>query len=89
MEYAGRIDWSRETNDSSHVCAGGGDERTGPSPVNRAKSGSKPFAVADGEGTPRATTHTAANYPDVKELEHAVDAIPPDRARQRAGGIAG
>jgi len=81
LEYAGRIDWSRATIDSSHVRARGGGERTGPSPVDRRKKGSKHFVVTDGGGIPLATTHTAANYPDVKELEHAVDAIPPVRGK--------
>jgi transposase len=81
LEYAGRIDWSRATIDSSHVRARGGGERTGPSPVNRSKKGSKHFVVTDGGGIPLATTHTAANTPDVKGLEAAVDAIPPVRGK--------
>src|SRR5437764_1400358 len=44
-EYAGEIDWSRATIDSSHVRARGGGERTGPSPVDRRKKGSKHFVV--------------------------------------------
>ena len=86
LEYAGRIDWSRATIDSSHVRARGGGERTGPSPVNRRKKGSKHFVVTDGGGIPLATTHTAANYPDVKELEAAVDAIPPVRGSRGGRG---
>jgi transposase len=81
LEGAGRIDWRRATIDSSHVRARGGGERTGPSPVDRRKRGSKHFVVTDGGGTPLAATHTAANYPDVKELEHAVDAVPPVRGK--------
>lgn len=81
LEYAGRIDWSRATIDSSQVRARGGGERAGPSPVGRRKQGSKHFVVTDGHGIPLATTHTAANYPDLKELEHAVDAVPPVRGK--------
>src|SRR5262249_4918238 len=75
------VDWSGATIDSSHVRARGGGERTGPSPVDRRKEGSKHFVVADGGGIPLATTHTAANSPDVNEPEHAVDSVPPVRGK--------
>jgi transposase len=81
LEGADRIDWSRAVIDSSHVRARGGGEKTGPSPVDRRKKGSKHFVVTDGQGTPLAATVTAANSPDVKELEHAVDAVPPVRGK--------
>jgi transposase len=81
LEGADQIDWSRAAIDSAHVRARGGGEKTGPSPVDRRKTGSKHFAVADGQGIPLAATTTAANCPDVKELEHAVDAVPPVRGK--------
>jgi transposase len=81
LEYAGRIDWSRAVIDSSHVRARGGGERTGPSPVDRRKAGSKHFVVTDGGGVPLAATVTAGNVPDVKGLEAAVDAVPPVRGK--------
>jgi transposase len=81
LEGAGKIDWRRAVIDSSHVRARGGGEKTGPSPVDRRKKGSKHFVVTDAHGTPLAATVTAANYPDVKELEHAVDSIPPVRGK--------
>ena len=92
LEYAGEIDWTRATIDSSHVRARGGGEATGPSPVDRRKAGSKHFVVTDGGGIPLAAIVTAANVPDVKGLELAVDAVPPvrgkpGRPRQRAGGL--
>jgi transposase len=77
LEGAGRIDWSRAAIDSSHVRARGGGEEAGKSPVDRGKKGSKHFAVTDGQGTPLAATTTAGNRPAVKELESAVEAIPP------------
>jgi hypothetical protein len=78
LKYAEKIDCSRASIDSPHVRARGG-ERTGPCPVDRRKKGRKHSVVTDGGGIPLATTHTAANYPDVKEPEHAVDAVPPVR----------
>ena len=81
LEYAGALDWSRATIDSSHVRARGGGERTGPSPVDRGRKGTKHFVVTDGGGIPLAVTHTAADVPDVKELERAVDAVPPVRGK--------
>jgi transposase len=81
LEYAGEIDWRRAIIDSSFARARGGGERTGPSPVDRRKKGSKHCVVTDSRGIPLAATVTAANYPDVKELEHAVDSIPPVRGK--------
>jgi transposase len=81
LEYAGKIDWSKAAVDSSHVRARGGGEKTGPSPVDRRKKGSKHHVVVDGSGTPLAATVTAGNYPDVKELEAGVDAVPPVRGK--------
>jgi transposase len=81
LEGAGKIDWSRAAIDSAHARARGGGEKTGPSPVDRRKRGSKHFAVTDARGTPLAATTTAANYPDVKELERAADAVPPVRGK--------
>jgi transposase len=81
LHGADKIDWSRAAIDSAHARARGGGERTGPSPVDRRKRGSKHFVVTDGGGVPLAATTTAANRPDVKELEPVVDAIPPVRGQ--------
>lgn len=82
LEYAGRIDWRRAAVDSAMVRVRGGGEATGPSPVDRRKPGSKHFAVTDGAGTPLATRATAANRPDVSELERTIDAVPPVRGKR-------
>jgi transposase len=82
LGYAGRIDRARAAIDSATVRARGGGEATGPSPVDRRKPGSKPFAVTDGGGTPLATRATAANRPDVSELERLIDEIPPVRGER-------
>jgi len=81
LEGAGQIDWRRAALDSSHVRARGGGERTGPSPVDRRKKGSKHFVMTDGKGTPLAVTHTAGNTADVRGLKPTVEAVPPVRGK--------
>src|SRR3982750_3470243 len=76
LQGADKIDWSRAAVDSSFVRARGGGEETGPSPVDRRKKGSKHHAVVDAHGIPLAATVSAANAPDVTQLEEVVDAIP-------------
>jgi len=82
LQGADRIDWSRAAVDSSFVRARGGGEKTGPSPVDRRKKGSKHHAVVDAHGIPLAATATAANTPDVKELLEVVDQIPDVRGKR-------
>jgi transposase len=65
LRKADRIDGSRAAVDSSSVRADYGGEATGPSPVDRAKPGTKHHALTDGVGTPPATSVTAANRHDV------------------------
>ena len=56
-------------------------EKTGPSPVDRRKQGSKHHVLTDGRGTPLAASVTAANRNDVTELLPLVDAVPPVRGK--------
>lgn len=77
LHGAGRIDWSRAVLDSSSVRAAYGGERTGPSPVDRAKPGSKHHVLTDGNGIPLASSVTAANVNDIKQLAPLFNAIPP------------
>jgi transposase len=81
LEGAGQIDWRRAALDSSHVRARGGGEGTGPSPVDRRKTGSKHFVVTDAVGTPLAVTYTAGNTADTRGLKPAVEAVPPVRGK--------
>ena len=55
--------------------------KTGPSPVDRRKNGSKHHVLTDGRGTPLAASVTAANRHDVMELLPLVDAVPPVRGK--------
>ncbi|MER7023784.1 transposase [Streptomyces ramulosus] len=58
---------------------GGAD--TGPSPVDRRKTGSKHHLICDGRGTPFKVITTAANANDVTQTLAHVDGIPPVAGR--------
>ena len=81
LQEADRIDWSRSAVDSSHVRALGGGGKTGKNPTDRGKLGTKHHVATDAQGIPLAVTITGSNVPDVKELLHVVDAIPPVQGR--------
>ncbi|MBQ0889589.1 transposase [Streptomyces sp. RM72] len=58
LNAAGELDWSRACVDGSHIRAKKGSADTGPSPVDRRKTGSKHHLIRDGRGTPlKAITH--------------------------------
>ncbi|MGQ4731521.1 IS5 family transposase [Streptomyces sp. Ju416(a)] len=81
LNAAARLDWSRAVVDSSHVRAIKGGFRTGPSPVDRGRTGSKHHLITDGHGTPLAVILTGGNRNDVTQLLPLIDAIPPVRGR--------
>ncbi len=54
---------------------------TGPSPVDRGRTGSKHHLITDGNGTPLAVILTGGNRNDVTQLMPLLDAIPPVRGR--------
>jgi transposase len=58
-----------------------GRPKTGPSPVDRAKPGSKHHVIADGNGVPLALSLTGGNRNDVTQLIPLIKAIPPVRGR--------
>jgi transposase len=82
LHAAGKIDWSRAAIDSSHVRARGGGGKTGPSPVDRGKPGSKHHALVDARGVPLAAAVTAANVNDAAAAEAVLDAVPAVRGRR-------
>lgn len=51
----------------------------GPSPVDRARPGSKHHVIVDRHGTPLAVSVTGGNRHDVTQLIPLLDAIPPIR----------
>ncbi|MFJ1894269.1 IS5 family transposase [Streptomyces sp. NPDC088170] len=73
---AGELDWSRACVDGSHSARKGRSD-TGPSPVDRWKTGGKHHLICDGRGTPLKVITTAANVNDVTQTLALVDGIPP------------
>src|SRR5881397_4372694 len=63
-------------------CAGekGGSE-TGPSPVDRARNGSKHHLLVDATGIPLAWTVTGGNRHDSTQLIPLIDRVPPVRGK--------
>src|SRR6266702_196303 len=59
-----------------------GGAKTGPSPVDRARSGSKHHLIACGRGSPLTVELTGGNRNDITQLIPLVDAIPPVRGRR-------
>lgn len=72
----------------------GGGAATGPSPVDRRKTGSKHHLICDGRGAPRHVITTAANVSDITQTLHLVDGIPsvagrPGGPRRRPESVLG
>jgi transposase len=59
-----------------------GGNKTGPSPVDRRKLGSKHHLITDANGVPLACLLTGANAHDVTQLLPLVEAIPPVRGKR-------
>ncbi len=76
LRGADKIDWSRALIDGSFVRAAYGGQ-TGPSPVDRAKAGSKHHVLTDASGIPLAEAVTAADVNDVSQLAPLYNEIPP------------
>ncbi len=80
------IDWGTESYRGRRPGAlfqgheDGNGDHTGPSPVDRARSGSKHHLITDGHGTPLAVILTGGNR-NVTQLLLLIDAIPPVRGR--------
>ncbi len=81
LNAAGEPDWSRACVDAAHVRAKRGGATTGPSPVDRRKTGSKHHLITDGGGIPLNVITTAANVHDVTQTLTPVDGIPPVAGR--------
>jgi transposase len=82
LRQAGRLDLSRAVCDSSSIRALLGGTKTGPSPVDRRKAGSKHHLITDANGIPLACLLTGANRHDVTQLLPLVEAIPSVRGKR-------
>jgi transposase len=58
-----------------------GEDAIGPSPVDRARPGSKHHVLTDAIGIPLAVLLTGGNRHDVTQLKPLLDAVPPIRWR--------
>ncbi|MEV5149971.1 IS5 family transposase [Streptomyces sp. NPDC052727] len=76
LRRAGRLDLDDCSVDGSHVRALKRGDHVGPSPVDRARPGSKHHLIVDRHGTPLAVTLTGGNRHDVTQLLPLVDAVP-------------
>lgn len=77
LRHADKIDFERFVVDTAHVRAVGGGEETGPSPVDRSKTGSKHAIATDGQGIPLVIETIPANTPDANLTAPLIDAVPP------------
>jgi len=82
LNGSGALDWSKAVIDSSHVRALKGGPKTGPSPVDRARPGSKHHVITEGHGIPLAVSLTGGQRNDVTQLMPLIAAIPPVRGRR-------
>lgn len=68
--------------DSSSVRAGHGGEKTGKSPVDRSKLGSKHYLLVESRGVPLSVSLTGANRHDNTQLLNLVESIPPVKGKR-------
>ncbi|PPJ35434.1 IS5/IS1182 family transposase [Nocardia nova] len=78
----GLIGWSRAVIDAASVRAKKGGPLTGPSPVDRGKSGSTIHVLSDRAGIPLSVGISAANTNGAQALRPLVKAIPAVRSRR-------
>ncbi|MEV7908071.1 IS5 family transposase [Streptomyces anulatus] len=81
LHAADRLDWSKAVIDSSQVRALKGGPKTGPSPVDRGKTGSKHHVITDGNDIPLAVSLGGGNRNDILQLMPLIEAIPPVRGK--------
>ena len=82
LRAADLLDFSRAAVDSSHVRAMKGRQDTGPSPVDRGKTGSKHHLIVEAHGIPLAAITTGGNRNDVTQLIPLIQAVPPIRGKR-------
>ncbi|WP_435844176.1 IS5 family transposase [Streptomyces goshikiensis] len=75
LRVAKKLDWSRAVIDSPRQGRSAGPQ-SGPSPVDRARPGSKHHLIVDGQGIPLAVSLTGGNRNDVTQLIPLLKKIP-------------
>jgi len=76
LRHMGILDPSIAIIDSTQIRAVGGGDKTGPSPVDRRKKGTKFTLIVDAHGVPLVIRSAPANESDHNELMPAVEQIP-------------
>ncbi|NEB90246.1 IS5 family transposase [Streptomyces bauhiniae] len=82
LRGANALDFSRAAVDGSHIRALKGGPKTGRSPVDRGRAGSKHHLITDATGIPLAATLTGGNRNDVTQLIPLLQAVPPVRGKR-------
>ncbi|MFF4504229.1 IS5 family transposase [Streptomyces sp. NPDC001401] len=82
LRAADLLDFSRAAVDSSHIRAMKGGPATGPSPVDRGKTGSKHHLIVEAHGIPLAAITTGGNRNDITQLIPLIQAVPPIRGKR-------
>ncbi|MGH3467997.1 MAG: IS5 family transposase [Thermocrispum sp.] len=82
LRGANALDFSRAAVDGSHIRAFKGGSKTGRSPVDRGRTGSKHHLITDATGIALAITLTGGNRNDVTQLIPLLQAVPPVRGKR-------
>ncbi len=75
LRRANALDFSRAAVDGSHIRALKGGSKTGRSPVDRGRTGSKHHLITDATGIPLAATLIGGNRNDVTQLIPLLQAV--------------
>lgn len=76
LRYADKIDWSRAAADATTIRALRGGDKTGKTPTDRGRKGTKDHLLTDGSGVPLSARATAANVNEVTQLKALVEEVP-------------
>ncbi|MET9125410.1 IS5 family transposase [Streptomyces sp. NPDC004528] len=82
LRAANALDFSQAAVDGSHIRALKGGGKTGRSPVDRGRTGSKHHLITDASGIPLAVTLTGGKRNDVTQLIPLLQAVPPVRGKR-------
>ncbi|WP_329529618.1 IS5 family transposase [Streptomyces sp. NBC_01462] len=81
LRAANALDFSRAAVDGPHPGVKGGP-KTGRSPVDQGRTGSKHHLITDATGIPLAVTLSGGNRNDVTQLIPLLEAVPPVRGKR-------
>ena len=77
LRYADKIDWSRAAVDATAIRALRGGDKTGKTPTDRGRKGTKDHLLTDGNGLPLAMHATGANRHESTQLLALLEEVPP------------